>query len=441
MSRKCALIVDDSRSARVVLGRMLEDHDLDVATAESAEHALEYLSGHRPDVIFMDHLMPGMDGFEAVQAIKANPETATIPIMMYTSQEGELYVGQARALGAMGVLPKQVQPVEVSKVLESLRLIPGSAPGESFAEEERRGAGTAGNGAPPLSALDQNLRELIEDLFRQHRAVLRRDLLDSYEAIAARVAEEIREEEEEPPDEPAARAAPARLLPVVALGAIALGFAIAYWWAARGWSEERRVSESLGATLERQESMVADGTLAFDATLARYEQSIDTLYGEALGAIEWAVNQSGRYEWGEEPFDDDRRLQLEELLDRLAAMDFRGLVVLQSHVGDFCLVGSEAAGYELAPADLPIEGCDKLGFAREEALALAARQTVGFANFVDMVAADVDSALTIEIVPFGNLQPVAAYPPVTEGVEAGEWNRIAAANNRVSLALVRTGGT
>ena len=65
--------------------------------------------------------MPGMDGFEAVSAIKNNPATATIPIMMYTSQEGEVYVGQARALGAVGVLPKQVEPVEVSKVLQSLR--------------------------------------------------------------------------------------------------------------------------------------------------------------------------------------------------------------------------------------------------------------------------------------------------------------------------------
>jgi len=59
---------------------------------------------------FMDHLMPGMDGLQAVKAIKGNPQTAMIPIMMYTSQEGELYVGQARALGAMGVLPKQVRP-------------------------------------------------------------------------------------------------------------------------------------------------------------------------------------------------------------------------------------------------------------------------------------------------------------------------------------------
>ena len=126
---KTALIVDDSASARFILSRLLLQHELNVDTAESAEDALDYLGQHRPDVIFMDHLMPGMDGFQAVKAIKANPATATIPIMMYTSQEGELYVGQARALGALGVLPKQVKPVEVSKVLHSLHLVP-VGPGE-----------------------------------------------------------------------------------------------------------------------------------------------------------------------------------------------------------------------------------------------------------------------------------------------------------------------
>ena len=53
-----------------------------------------------------ERLQGWRDGFQAVQAIKNNPQTATIPIMMYTSQQGEVYVGQARALGAVGVLPK-----------------------------------------------------------------------------------------------------------------------------------------------------------------------------------------------------------------------------------------------------------------------------------------------------------------------------------------------
>src|SRR6202047_2897050 len=124
MGAKRALIVDDSKSARVFLARALEKYDIDVDSAENSEAAIEYLSSNRPDVIFMDHMMPGMDGFQAVQAIKNDPRTATIPIMMYTSQEGELYLGQARALGAVGVLPKQIKPTDVSKVLYELHLVP-----------------------------------------------------------------------------------------------------------------------------------------------------------------------------------------------------------------------------------------------------------------------------------------------------------------------------
>src|SRR5579863_176492 len=130
MGAKRALIVDDSKSARVFLARVLENYDIDVDSAESAEAAIEYLTSNRPDVIFMDHMMPGMDGFQAVQVIKNDPRTATIPIMMYTSQEGELYLGQARALGAVGVLPKQIKPTDVSKVLYELHLVPDRRSGE-----------------------------------------------------------------------------------------------------------------------------------------------------------------------------------------------------------------------------------------------------------------------------------------------------------------------
>ena len=122
MAHRLALVVDDSKTARVTLRRMLEQHNLDVDTLESAPEALDYLATQTPDVIFMDHMMPDMDGFEAVEAIKGNPDTATIPIMMYTSKEGDLYVSQARALGAIGILPKHVEPAELFEVLNSLGL-------------------------------------------------------------------------------------------------------------------------------------------------------------------------------------------------------------------------------------------------------------------------------------------------------------------------------
>src|SRR5512137_921279 len=146
---KRALIVDDSRSARVILSRMLEQHGMAVDTAESAEQALEYLHRNRPDVIFMDHLMPGMDGFQAVQVIKGDPQTASIPLMMYTSQEGELYVSQARALGAVGVLPKTVRPVDVSRVLYQLRLLPDRRQPRSALFDPGAAAATAGPAATP----------------------------------------------------------------------------------------------------------------------------------------------------------------------------------------------------------------------------------------------------------------------------------------------------
>jgi len=143
MSSKRALVVDDSKSARAFLSRILERHEIMVDAAESAEAAIDYLTRNRPDVIFMDHMMPGMDGFQAVQSIKNNPRTAAIPILMYTSQEGDLYLGQARALGAEGVLPKQIKQADVTKMLFQLQLV-------SDRRTRERSVFTAADQAPDL---------------------------------------------------------------------------------------------------------------------------------------------------------------------------------------------------------------------------------------------------------------------------------------------------
>ena len=101
-----ALIVDDSKAACRVLEGLLEKHHIQATSVHSAEDALEYLRTSKPDVIFLDHNMPGMDGLQAVKIIKSNPATAAIPVLMYTTKEGEVYLGQARALGAVDVLTK-----------------------------------------------------------------------------------------------------------------------------------------------------------------------------------------------------------------------------------------------------------------------------------------------------------------------------------------------
>src|SRR5690242_15175389 len=191
MGAKRALIVDDSKSARLFLARMLEKYEIDVDSAENAEAAIDYLGNHRPDVIFMDHMMPGMDGFQAVQAIKNNPRTATIPIMMYTSQEGELYLGQARALGAVGVLPKQIKPADVSKVLYQLHLVADRRTTEQTSFKpvtlevvETVPDAASQTGSRPVLLTDSSLRDLF--------AELRRALMASIDTQSERITSDVR---------------------------------------------------------------------------------------------------------------------------------------------------------------------------------------------------------------------------------------------------------
>ena len=430
------MIVDDSRSARVVLKRMLETHALDVDTAESAEAALEYLNSHRPDVIFMDHLMPGMDGFEAVSAIKNNPATATIPIMMYTSQEGEVYVGQARALGALGVLPKTVAPVEVSKVLRNLPLIGEAAGGDAAGGEraEPRNAEDAGED------VDRNLRELIQDLFDQQRAVMRRDLLDSYEAIAARVADELRAPRAAPAEEASPRPlrAPARYRALVAvLAAALLGAGWLYWQRDQALQALRQQNEMLTAALEQQRSIEADGVREIERQLSSYEQSLDSAFVTALGAVEWALNRSASYGFDEIPLGDERLELVEGLADRLLELGFSGEVVVETHVGDFCMTVVDG-GYHLAPAEIDLADCTRVGYEYPEAVDLGLRQSVAFANFVRIAEARTNGRIRYSVISRGNAEPLVPYP-APSAVTAGDWNAVARVNNRVEIALLPDG--
>lgn len=120
MSIKHALVVDDSKSARFSLRKLLQQAGLSVDMVDSGEAALEYLRAQRPDVVFMDHMMPGLDGLQAAKAIKENPSTTMIPIIMSTSKEGDDYIKEVKAHGAVNVLPKPSSPDVLAEVLGNL---------------------------------------------------------------------------------------------------------------------------------------------------------------------------------------------------------------------------------------------------------------------------------------------------------------------------------
>ncbi|MDO3722648.1 response regulator [Marinobacter sp. chi1] len=121
MAIKNALLVDDSKVARFALSKLLESRDMEVNMAGSAEEALDYLSkSDRPDVIFMDHLMPGMNGVEATKAIKSNPNTADIPIIMCTSKKSTNFTEEALNFGVYNILTKPPHNEGLNQVLDNL---------------------------------------------------------------------------------------------------------------------------------------------------------------------------------------------------------------------------------------------------------------------------------------------------------------------------------
>lgn len=121
MAIKNALLVDDSKVARFALSKLLENRDMDVSMAGSAEEALDFLNGsQRPDVIFMDHLMPGMNGVEATKAIKRNPATASIPVVMCTSKKSDDFMEEARGYGVYNILTKPPQSDGLDSILSGL---------------------------------------------------------------------------------------------------------------------------------------------------------------------------------------------------------------------------------------------------------------------------------------------------------------------------------
>lgn len=117
MSVKKALVVDDSKLARITLKKKLELRAVDVDMVESASEALNYLQSHQPDIIFMDHLMPDIDGFEATKRIKANPATRHIPVIMCTGKEHEGYLQEATAIGASNILSKPPETDALDAIL------------------------------------------------------------------------------------------------------------------------------------------------------------------------------------------------------------------------------------------------------------------------------------------------------------------------------------
>ncbi len=112
------LIVDDSRTELYFLSDLLHKNGYVVSTAENGEQALAALAADRPDLVLMDIVMPGQNGFQLTRQITRNPQFDGLPIIICTSKRQETDKLWAIRQGARDYVTKPVDPHDLlSKIM------------------------------------------------------------------------------------------------------------------------------------------------------------------------------------------------------------------------------------------------------------------------------------------------------------------------------------
>ena len=120
MSIRNVLIVDDSKTELMYLSDMLKKAGFAVTTAENAEDAQRKLDQGKPDLILMDVVMPGQNGFQLTRAISRDPRFTDVPIIMCTSKNQETDRVWGMRQGAKAYLTKPVNEGALIKLVKEL---------------------------------------------------------------------------------------------------------------------------------------------------------------------------------------------------------------------------------------------------------------------------------------------------------------------------------
>ena len=108
------LIAEDSATIRRLVAARLAADGYDVVEAADGEEALDLARSNHPDLLILDKVMPKLDGFEVVRALREDPATRKVPIVMLTAQTSEEDVLGGLGLGVEEYMPKPFSPRELS---------------------------------------------------------------------------------------------------------------------------------------------------------------------------------------------------------------------------------------------------------------------------------------------------------------------------------------
>jgi CheY-like chemotaxis protein len=116
---RTVLVADDDRDILDIVTMSLEASGYDVYRAENGRDAVELARKHVPDLILMDMMMPEMSGYEAIEAVKADPATAAIPIVGLSAKAMATDIELASDIGVDGYITKPFRIAQVVSVIES----------------------------------------------------------------------------------------------------------------------------------------------------------------------------------------------------------------------------------------------------------------------------------------------------------------------------------
>jgi len=119
---KTILFIEDESALQKTVGLVLNQEGYEVLSALDGELGLKMAQKKRPDLILLDLILPKMHGFEVLKALKDNPETKDVPVIVLTNLEGISEVDKALELGATTYLVKASYTLEelVSKIKTAL---------------------------------------------------------------------------------------------------------------------------------------------------------------------------------------------------------------------------------------------------------------------------------------------------------------------------------
>ena len=120
MAIRKVLVVDDSKTELLYLTDLLQKKGMQVRTAENGEEALRRLAEDKPDLILMDVVMPGQNGFQLTRSITRDPLYADVPVIMCTSKNQETDRVWGMRQGARGDITKPVDPAELQAKIDAL---------------------------------------------------------------------------------------------------------------------------------------------------------------------------------------------------------------------------------------------------------------------------------------------------------------------------------